>query len=65
MVWPLRIPLVNKLMLPGRTCNDMHFFGLDFISHPEECNGEMDLGCWMLVLEEMLEERDDGRLMSR
>ncbi len=32
--------------------NDMHFFELDFISHPEGFNGEIDLGCWMLEEEE-------------
>jgi hypothetical protein len=30
------------------TCNDREFYSLDFISHPEGFNGEMDLGCWML-----------------
>ncbi len=46
MVWLLRILLVNMLMLASRTCSDMQYFELDFISHPEECNGENDnLGC--------------------
>ena len=40
----LRISVVNMLMLPRRTCNDMQTFELDFISHPEECNGENNLG---------------------
>ena len=59
----LRISVVNMLMLPRRTCNDMQTFGLDFISHPEGFNGEIDshpegfngeidLGCWMLEEEE-------------
>ncbi len=32
------------------TCNDRAYPELDFISHPEGFNGEMDLGCfeWML-----------------
>jgi hypothetical protein len=30
----------------------MQTFGLDFISHPEGFNGEIDLGCWMLEEEE-------------
>ena len=45
MVWPLRILLVNKLILRDRTCSDRGFYSLDFISHPEECNGENDSGC--------------------
>ena len=27
------------------TCNDKETFELDFISHPEGCNGENNLGC--------------------
>ncbi len=35
--------VLNMLMLPRRTCSDRRYPELDFISHPEDVNDEMDL----------------------
>ena len=35
----------QQVNLKDRTRNDKEFYELDFISHPEEFNGENDLGC--------------------
>jgi hypothetical protein len=40
-----QISISQHVNVCSLTRNDMQVFGLDFISHPEGCNGENNLGC--------------------